>query len=86
MEIKNYHSLLHNTNGIISERKNNLNPIHYDDYTNWQTQNSKDYDNFMANTTAPQNNPFGITGNPAAMKKLELQKPERPTNQKKIPL
>lgn len=62
---------------VCAKRKSNMNPIHYDDYTNWQTDNEKSYDNFMKLTTQPQNNPYGITGNPEAMKKLELQKPIR---------
>ena len=47
------------------------------DYINWQSQNKVDYPNFMALTLSPQNNPYGIGGNPNAMKKYELQKPTR---------
>ena len=65
------------TNEICSKRKQQVNPIHYDDYTNWQTGLDKNYGNFMKLTTQPQNNPFGIVGNADAMKKLELQKPNR---------
>ena len=67
---------------VCSERKNQLNPINYNEYTQWNSNNDKDYSNFMAITSAPQRNPYGITGNKAAFDKLELQKPKRPTNQK----
>lgn len=52
-------------------------PSSQNDYIRWQTENAKDYDNFMRLTLQPQNNPFGIAGNPLAMKKLELQGPLR---------
>lgn len=64
----------------IGERqKQQLLGTDWNDYTRWQTENRKSYDNFMKLTTQPQNNPYGIGGNPEAMKKLELQKPDRPS-------
>lgn len=48
------------------------------DYINWQSKNAVEYPNFMALTLSPQNNPFGIGGNPDAMQKYELQLPTRP--------
>ncbi len=66
----------------INHKKNQIiEHTNWNDYTRWQTENKKNYDNFMKLTTQPQNNPYGITGNPEAMKKLELQKPDRPPNQ-----
>lgn len=62
---------------IQAKQKNLLNPVNYDDYTNWQSDNEKTYENFMKLTTQPQNSPYGLGGNPEAMKKLELQKPPR---------
>jgi Txe/YoeB family toxin of Txe-Axe toxin-antitoxin module len=53
----------------------------WDDYIRWQTNNQKNYNNFLRLTTQPQNNPYGIAGNPEAMKKLELQKPNRQSTQ-----
>lgn len=70
------------TMGICNEKKNQLDPVNYDEYTNWQSKQDKNYGNFMNLTTAPQRNPFGITGNKAALTKYELQKPDRPTNTK----
>lgn len=66
-------------NEICAKRNEELNPMLYDDYTNWQTNldKNKNYNNFLKLTTQPQNNPFGIAGNIDAMKKLELQKPDR---------
>lgn len=49
-------------------------------YTEWDVPVS--YDNFMKLTSAPQLNPFGLTGNRSAMHRLELQKPPRPTTEK----
>lgn len=69
------------SNEIQSKKKQLLNPVNYDDYTNWQTENKKSYDNFMKLTSQPQRSPFGIGGNPESMKKLELQKPPRPPTQ-----
>lgn len=66
---------------ITDAQKNALNPADYDDYTNWLSEQQVNFDNFLKLTTAPQNNPFGITGNREALKKYELQKPRRePTN------
>jgi len=64
---------------IEKERKNELNPLNYDEYTNWKTNMPKNYGNFMQMTTSPQRSPFGVAGYPPAMKKLEQQLPERPT-------
>lgn len=50
-----------------------------EEYINWKTSMDKDYSNFMELTSGPRNNPFGLTGNPDAMKYLESNKPERPT-------
>lgn len=49
-----------------------------DDYIQWQSGKDVTYPNFMALTMPPQENPFGIGGRPEAIKKLELQKPNRP--------
>jgi hypothetical protein len=70
------------TTGICNERKRSLNPVNYNEYTNWKSQMNKDYSNFMQLTTSPQNNPFGIAGNKEAMNSLELQKPLRPTDKR----
>lgn len=72
---------------VCKERKNQLKSINSDDgasneYINWQTSQPVDYSNFMKTTSSPQNNPYGITGNREAMKKYELQKPNRPSNEK----
>lgn len=66
---------------INHKKKSELNPINYDEYTNWMTDNQKTFNNFMALSSAPQRNPYGITGNKNAMKELELQLPNRPTTQ-----
>jgi hypothetical protein len=68
--------------GICNERKNKLEPIKYDEYTQWLTGQKKNYGNFMNLTTSPQRNPYGINGNRQAMKDLEIQKPNRPSNPK----
>lgn len=65
---------------INNFKKQQLDPTNYDDYVQWQTENKKNFNNFMKLTTSPQNNPYGIGGNPEAMKKLELQKPPRETS------
>jgi hypothetical protein len=62
---------------VSNYEKNALNPANYDEYTNWLSEQQVNYDNFLKLTTQPQNNPFGITGNKEAMKRLELQKPRR---------
>jgi hypothetical protein len=69
------------TRMICAQKMNDLNPIYYDDYTNWKSNQNNDYSNFMEMTTQPQNNPFGIAGNREAMKSLELQKPVRQSTQ-----
>ena len=68
----------------VKNLKNNLSTIRFPEsqdgkYLEWldEVEKNKNYSNFMALTTAPQNNPFGISGNKAAMKNLELQKPAR---------
>jgi hypothetical protein len=65
---------------VNSYHKNALNPQNYDEYTNWQNDMSKNYDNFFQLATPPQNNPYGVAGYPPAMKKLEQQHlPKRPS-------
>lgn len=69
------------------DKKNKLNYVPFDfeekkntpdsEYIQWKTSQSPEYSNFMANTTAPQRNPYGITGNRTAMKYYESNKPER---------
>lgn len=65
---------------VNSARKNALNPTHYDEYTNWMSDMSRNYDNFFQMAVPPQRNPFGVAGYPPALKQLELQLPGRPTN------
>jgi hypothetical protein len=66
------------TNSILKAQKEQAQQ-YTDPYILFQTNNQKDYDNFMKLTLQPQKNPFGLTGNPLAMKDLELQGSRRPT-------
>ena len=68
----------------ISNEKNKLSSINFPntadgEYLKFSQDNNTNYGNFMNNTLGPQNNPFGINGNKAAMKHLELQKKKRKT-------
>lgn len=51
------------------------------DYLKWNDSKPNGFQNFMELTSAPQRNPYGLTGNPEAMKYYEIQKPERPSTQ-----
>lgn len=70
---------------FVSETKNKLASVRFPntadgEYITWNNQMKDNYDNFMAMSTAPQRNPYGVNGNKAAMKYLELQKPARDTS------
>jgi len=65
--------------GINNYKKSALNPVDYDDYTQWKSEMSNNYDNFFQMTTPPQRNPYGVAGYEPAMKKLEQQLPGRPS-------
>jgi hypothetical protein len=71
---------------VTRYQKNQTDPdtwknIAKDNYINWQSNQPVDASNYMHLTTGPQLNPFGITGNPYAMTRLEIQKPQRePSN------
>lgn len=71
----------------VAREKNQLSSIRFPNtqdgqYLKWAQSQNPDYDNFMGITTQPQNNPYGLTGNPEAMKYLELQKPTRQPTRK----
>jgi hypothetical protein len=68
----------------VNAEKNRLSSVNFPNtqdgqYLKWAEQNKSDYGNFMNNTLSPQNNPYGINGNPDAMRYLEQQKPRRGT-------
>lgn len=68
----------------VGTAKNKLASIKFPDtldgeYLSWNQNIDKNYGNFMKMTMAPQRNPYGLGGNKAAMKHLELQKPARRT-------
>lgn len=48
-------------------------------YIDWQSNQPVNYGNFMNITAAPQNNPYGLTGNKEAMTLYESDKPQRPS-------
>lgn len=66
--------------GILRE-KNKLDTTEIQDpstsHVNWNSTLDKQYGNFMKLTSAPQRNPYGITGNKQAMQSYELQGPLR---------
>lgn len=72
-------------NIAVSNEKNRLSAVLFPgtadgEYLEYLNSIPNDYSNFMQLTTSPQNNPYGITGNREAMKKLELQLPNRKTS------
>lgn len=71
----------------VGHEKNKLASVRFPntmdgEYLTWSDQMNRNYGNFMEMTTSPKRNPYGITGNKAAMKHLELQKPARKTTGK----
>jgi len=78
---------LNDESKYVAQQKNKLSSINFPEtsdgeYLNYVENIPKEYANFMELTAGPQNNPYGLTGNKAAMKHLELQKPARPTTAK----
>jgi len=63
---------------VRAAQANLLQASELNEYSKFIQDQHHNFDSFMALTSQPQNTPFGITGNPAAMKDLELQLPQRP--------
>jgi len=59
-------------------QQNLIEPSEINAYSKFIQDQHVNFANFMALTTPPQNSPYGITGNPNAMRDLELQQERRP--------